>query len=743
MLRLRFPLGFWLAAFAMASPALYAQEPQDTIPPDTVYRLEELRVELSRLRIGGIPLARAPLSAQVLQRSQLRRASRLTIAEALTRLPGVTTVDQVGNPLQPDVRIRGFAVSSIVGVPQSLSVFLDGVRVNEADASQVHFNLIPLDEVERVEVIRGPVGPFGKNTLAGALNIVTRRGSGPPSAELEMNGGYYDELEGRARVQGQAGNFDFYGAGGYFRSNGWRRINHARQTQTFAKLGWRRGNTDAWISYTFADDSIEGPQTLPESWLEGGPLPDDLSGFQGDRRKLQFTGGRGDFFLPRMHFVNANLSQRLDDRWSLQVNAFGRFVDFEQFNDNITEPDALGLTDISSGGAIVQLTHRRGANLAATLGVEYTRNDVDIEIIQLPNRAFPDIPRETTELVGTDEDNFGIYSELWWALNPRVSVHSSLRFDHVNLPFNDFLDPAQSGDNEFNQLTGTVGTDYLLASGVSIFGSYGRGFRAPVILEVTCADPEDPCPLPFELGADPPLDPVKTDTWQVGLRYLLGRTLGLELTGYWSEVYDDILSVIAPPGTRGFFQNLDKTRRQGIELSLTSSPIPDLTLTGTFAWTRATFQSAATLAAPFLEEEEEEEVVEEEGLPAPKVEPGDKFPIVPEINFGLGAEYAPAQWVLGLNARFVGPQFMIGDEDNTERFGKLGSYFLLDGYVERQLGPATFFLRAQNLLDTEYETFGIISENIRVPAGGEEEVERFFTPGYPFRLFGGIRYRFR
>lgn len=728
---------------------LNGQQDTTAAPTDTtVIPLEELRVEISRLRTGGVPLARTPLSAQVVRQAELRQVGHTTVADALGRLSGVTLVDQAGSPFQPDVRLRGFAVSPIVGVPQSVSVFVDGVRVNEADASQVHFNLIPMEEVERVEVIRGPLGPFGKNTLAGALNVVTRRGDGRPSAALELNGGYYEELEARGRADGRLGGLDFYGAGKYYRSDGWRQKNAAEQLQSFLKLGWRDRDTDLWVSYSFARDSIEGPQALPRSWLEGAPLPPEIRNAPDDRRQLQFTQGNGDYFLPHMHFVNSNIDRRLGENWSLQGNAFGRFVDFEQFNDGIAEPNALGLTDIASAGVAVQLSHRRGRELIATLGAEYVRNDVDIEILELPNPSFPEIDPagEQTERVGTEEDNFGVYSELWWALGPRVSVYGSLRFDHVSIPFRDLLDPSQSGDNDFDQVTGAVGADVGLREDLWAFASYGRGFRAPVILELSCADPEDPCPLPFELGADPPLDPVKTDTWQLGLRYLAGTRLSAEVTGHWSEVHDDLFNVLDPERpTRGFFRNLDRTRRQGVELTAISSPARDLGVTATFAWTRATFQSAATLAPPFFEgdEEEEEEPADMDGdeqPPVTEVEPGDRFPIVPEFTFGLDLEYTPSDWAFRVSGRFVGSQFLIGDEANTERFGKLDSYFLLDGYVERTLGPVTLYLRGLNLLDLEHETFGVVSAN---PRAENEEVEPFFTPGYPFRLFGGVRYRIR
>ena len=104
------------------------QEPE----PDSVVTIEPINVEIGRIRAGAVPISQTPFSSA---------GSR--IAGSLMRLPGVSLNNQTGSPSQFDIRVRGSAVSPIVGVPQSVSVFVDGVRVNEADASQVHLSLIP------------------------------------------------------------------------------------------------------------------------------------------------------------------------------------------------------------------------------------------------------------------------------------------------------------------------------------------------------------------------------------------------------------------------------------------------------------------------------------------------------------------------------------------------------------------------------------------------------------------------
>lgn len=116
--------------------------------------------------------------------------------------------------------------------------------------------------------------------------------------------------------------------------------------------------------------------------------------------------------------------------------------------------------------------------------------------------------------------------------------------------------------------------------------------------ELACADPDDPCPLPGELVADRPLDAVTTDTSQAGLPCSSGT--GLETTAYWSEVRDEIFNTVAPPSTRGFFQNRERTPRQGLELSRELRPFQRLALFGDVTYTRATFQANATLSAAFL-----------------------------------------------------------------------------------------------------------------------------------------------
>jgi outer membrane receptor protein involved in Fe transport len=166
-------------------------------------------------------------------------------------LPGVTLNDEQGNAAQQDLAIRGFQVTSVTGVPQGISVFLDGVRINEPTVEEVNFDLIPLDDVERIEVIRGPSVLYGRNTLGAAVNIITRRGG--PALEImpEFSGGSFGFQKYRAQVGGTEGPIDYYASGTYSWEDGWRDASAVRLGRAFGKLGYRRGGTDAILSFQY------------------------------------------------------------------------------------------------------------------------------------------------------------------------------------------------------------------------------------------------------------------------------------------------------------------------------------------------------------------------------------------------------------------------------------------------------------------------------------------------------------
>ena len=149
--------------------------PSITLAENQSNSLNEVKV-ISTTPLEGIGLSidKVPANVQVVKGKQLEEQGSLTIADFLNNnLQGVSVVETQGNPYQPDVYYHGFNASPLLGAPQGLSVYVDGVRVNEPFGDVVSWDLIPMNAIDQMQLIPGTNPVFGLNTLGGAVSIKT------------------------------------------------------------------------------------------------------------------------------------------------------------------------------------------------------------------------------------------------------------------------------------------------------------------------------------------------------------------------------------------------------------------------------------------------------------------------------------------------------------------------------------------------------------------------------------------
>ena len=153
----------------------------------------------------------------------------------------------------------------------------------------------------------------------------------------------------------------------------------------------------------------------------------------------------------------------------------------------------------------------------------------------------------------------------------RVTFSLGARYDYIRVPFQNQLESDDNTTNTFHHFSPRGGISFDVGGGASVYGSVGGSFRAPAIVELACADPTASCPLPFALGDDPPLKPVRATTYEVGGKLLRGNVL-FNASVYRTDVRDEIFFIESPGSlVSGYFTNLDKTRREGVELSVMST----------------------------------------------------------------------------------------------------------------------------------------------------------------------------
>jgi outer membrane receptor protein involved in Fe transport len=267
--------------------------------------------------------------------------------------------------------------------------------------------------------------------------------------------------------------------------------------------------------------------------------------------------------------------------------------------------------------------------------------------------------------------------------------------------------------------------------------------RAPTPIELTCADPEAPCRLPNEFLSDPPLAKVVSKTIELGARGRIGQATTWSAAVYRTDLDDDIEFTSSGGAVNaGFFRNVGKTRRQGIELAATTRYGP-VSFDLRYNHIEATFRSPFAALAPNNSSADENGTID--------VMPGNRIPGIPADSFKMRAEYEHGPLQIGAGLIAASSQYAHGDENNSDVNGKVPGYAVvnLDARYEvtRQMA---IFAQVSNLFDKQYYNFAVLGENFFTgpgrsfgPASGTEPVpEQFRAIGAPRGFWIGFRYSF-
>jgi outer membrane receptor protein involved in Fe transport len=688
------------------SSILSAQQPDSTRSDTTkVTKLETIEVTSSIAPVAGpvigsgIPARISTVTGEAIDAWEPR-----LLADALASQPGISLYDDLGSPFKLNLSTRGFNVGPVVGLPPGVSVFLDGVRQNEPDAAEVNFDLLPMEHVQRVELLSGSGSLLGPNSLGGAVNLITRRGNGPLEAEAELSGGSFGSYSGEASVGGLSrGGWDYYLAGGYENEDGWRQATGAENLNGFLNLGRRGPERGISLQAFGAESRAETAGSVPESIFGTSPQTNFTVGDFEDLNQLQASvSGYATLGQSRATFT-----------------AYVRRSHAERFNVNqAPDNNVRSFTNNRTLGGNLDwrwTTPRPNGSLSLRLGMDGGANRVHIEL----SEESPTVPSTSTLTTDVRSPSYDVAGYALADLRlDKVTFSGGFRYDYIHIPFQDQLDPAADTTNTFNRLSPRGGLSFDLAPGASAYVSVGQSFRAPAILELACADETAACPLPFALGDDPPLDPVVGTTFELGGQLVRGPAI-MNASVYRTNVRDDISFIQSRNAVfEGFFANIGTTRRQGVELSLQLVPSERLSLYANYAYTSASYRDAAEIFS----------IRADSGfagspLAGPNaVSAGDRLPLVPEHQVKFGGLLAlPSGLQFGLDGRYLGQQWLRGDEANETT--PLGGYFV--GNLRVGFSRAKWEISAvvSNLFDSHRPIFGTFNENRRTG-----ELERFLTP---------------
>jgi iron complex outermembrane recepter protein len=751
-----------------ANPSAPPEQP--ALPkPDATH--ETIVIGTTPVHGSGLPLDQVPANVRIGTGEDLAAHHSLDLSSYMGETMGSVHLNDVqNNPLQPDLQYRGFLASPLLGAPQGLSVFLDGVRLNEPFGDTINWDLIPSNAIRSINVMPGSNPVFGLNTLGGAISIETEDGFSEPGVDATLLYGSWNRKLVRASGGYHDDRFGVFAAAELFDEDGWRQLSPTRSERAFVAGSYRGGNSKLTLTLLAANTNLSGNGPAPIELLAVDrsaifTAPDTtanqllMATLRGERALVPDISLSGTAFVRTNRTRTSNGDQH---DWSACTATPGNLC--------TTDDKGMEVLILDSAGAPVMFddtfnaaenrtdTRQTGYGLAAQLAVNRPianrenhlfvgaeadqsrvrfRSSTTVGELDANRNAIDDGFLDPTSPIAVDTvtNDLGIYASDTFSPLPALHLVVSGRFNLTSLSLQDQLGGDLSGDHSFNHLNPAAGVSYQPRKWLGGYFSFSESNRAPTAIELTCASPVDPCRLPNAFLADPPLAQVVAHTLEAGVRGTfreVGRRFSYDLTVFQTTNNDDILFISSGMvANQGYFANVGETRRQGIEADLTGSQ--KVGKGSRIEWglhytlTDAKFESPFTALSATHPDAVNGSISVPTGAHIPSIPLHmGKVAVTYVSGFGLSA---------GVNVIADSGQYYRGDEAN--RLPEIPGYVLVSARAEYHVWrPLSVFVLVDNIFDARTSTFGVLGDATEVfPSYADP---RFQGPGAPRAAWGGV-----
>ncbi|HTF36636.1 MAG TPA: TonB-dependent receptor [Myxococcota bacterium] len=714
------------------------QSGQNTAPPpqnptptaNPAHSVGEATVTATR---ASRTVLETPGNVTVIDRAQIEQSGVRDLPELLRREAGIVVTNTTSGPTGYNVEARGFANGS--GGGSSMLVLVDGRRTNEPLASVTDWGLINLDDIDRVEIVRGPTSAlYGDNAIGGTIQIFTRGGEGKPQFDSHTVYGAYGNLGGSKHTVEQslhAGGTDGPLSASLF-------ADYDSSNDYRDRAEFRSRDIETSFRYVFTDRialSVSGGYQDYESQLPGALTAAQIQPCTAPGIIAGTSCGLGP------QAATPNLNQNFDDAtvrhasMTLEVTPVDNLlITFSPYTWAKHDTSASGDPSFVFSGDFDQQAN--GLNTQAQIdvplfelrnrfifGSDLRRDDASLNsnFSQLGGPSMPENSRSTRE-------TWALYAQDELRLTDDLLLSAGLRYDEASDTLQQTMTPAPTPEQPM-PLPQTVNfthrpaewsprgaLTYRISEPASAYVSYSRGFRFPSLSEEAGVFAQNPL-----------LRPQTSDTYETGFKWRSQRvTAGLAL--YLMEVHNEIIldsSFVDPTsGILGLENvNIERTRHRGFEASLSVRPWDCLELYGSYTLddTRIVFDPLTDLD-------------------------GNRVPITPVHRGTVGFVLKlPYDFDIGMNANIVGSRYLANDFANSlPKLPKFAVYDLVAGFRpvafgERLRLQVMFAIR--NLFNRQYSEFGGRDSFVLTPPPTPSDVGFFPSPQRYFVMSVTIRAR--
>ena len=557
---------------ASPAPVVLLQQAVDTIPLAPI----EVRILRTPILQNAAPLAVSVLTEEDLQRGR----SGFFIEEALQGLPGVQVQNRFNPAVGERVAIRGFGAQATFGL-RGIRVVVDGIPATLPDG-QSSLDHLDVGSLGRVEAIRGPASALFGNASGGVLSFTTRD---PPDTPYNIE------------VMGVTG------------SDGLRR-SQLTASGTVNETGYLvtvSGQT--WDGYRVVAPSDTRPRadTVCASGANAGGL-DDRTGCYGGSDRLglnarvttPLAGGQLALTANVLDLDAENAGSKVADtddfreindlylrfrtgktleqqqggiRWTGPLGTLEGDFSVYGVHRTINNPIPFDVIDLSrkGGGARAQL----GSTISTGLGdlqwlggVEYElQKDDRSEIAAGFGSGLPAPGATPFQDQAEDVRSYGVFLQGTLELPGGAIALAGLRYDNHDFTVEDRVPVTEdnaddSGSRTMDALSPSLGISFPVGESVNLFGSVGTVFNTPTTSQL--GNREDAAG-----GFNPNLDPLRGESYELGIRGTVGSNAAFEVTGYQTNLRDELIRFEVPDFEDvSFFRNVGESRHRGIEATL-------------------------------------------------------------------------------------------------------------------------------------------------------------------------------
>ena len=710
----------------------------------------------------GIEKNKLPYEVQSLNSETFKAGNTLNISEFMNEnLNGVNVNDIQGSPYQADVTYRGSRASAILGAAQGLSVYMDGVRVNEPFGDVVNWDMLPEAAFESVTLVPGSNPIYGLNTLGGALAFTTKSGLTTQGNELGLSLGSFGRLKlDLTHGSKSSDGWHRFVAATSFNETGWRDESKGQLQNIFVKMGRSQEDSNWDVSFLYGNSKLVGNGLTPSTNYgeEGEGTPVDKGTLYDSRRAAVYS--HPDETQNNTSLLTFNLQRVLDANTELAATAYVRSGKQKRLGGDVEwdadDGEAEGElrhsnTTQTSYGVSVNMTKLLNAHqitTGATLDMSRSsygasaEEECDIS----ETRGVSDCEEADTPTAGVKggATAFGVYVADTFKMNETTYFTAAARYNQTMV--DNTITRYTDGEGEelakekftYRKLNPSLGLTHQLSGNLTVFGNWAQSNRAPTVIELGCADKAHPCMLPTGLQADPYLKQVVAQTIEGGLRWKNSQDYNLAVSVYQTDNKDDILFIASGTPGLGYFNNFDKTRHQGVDISA-SKTWGTVRMNTSYSYLKATYEAEAELQAG----EREMDItpgMRLPGLPLHTLKLNLEWQATPQLSLGAGVHYNSSLPTQG------NEDGKVGEEDDAVADATIKGHTLLNLKANYQLQKGlTLFGKINNVLDTRYETYGMIGENNFALDGDStntQTVAKFVAPGAPRSYLVGLRYQF-